>query len=145
MSFPFSCTHCNIEYSRSIISNEKYDSGGGLFGNPDAVGYQVVTPFVLEGTDGEAILVNRGWVQKKNINPASRPQGQVLWINSSIFLPPYSSYFDPIIILYLILSFDRLRDLWTLWVWFARRKLDSSLSRKIRERRHPFGHIGNNN
>ncbi len=96
MSFPFSWIHCAFEYSRSIISNEKYDSGGGLFGNPDAVGYQVVTPFVLEGTDGEAILVNRGWVQKKNINPASRPQGQVLWINSSIFLPPYSSYFDPI-------------------------------------------------
>jgi cytochrome oxidase assembly protein ShyY1 len=92
----FSWIHCAFEYSRSIISNEKYDSGGGLFGNPDAVGYQVVTPFVLEGTDGEAILVNRGWVQKKNINPVSRPQGQVNNIFSQFFFNLSLIFFDPI-------------------------------------------------
>jgi len=54
------------------------DSGGGLFGNPDSVGYQVVTPFILDGREnGEAILVNRGWIPKRNLNPATRPQGQV--------------------------------------------------------------------
>jgi hypothetical protein len=62
---------------RSFISAEGQDSGGGLFGNPESVGYHVVTPFIVDGFDGKAILVNRGWVPKRNINPASRPQGQV--------------------------------------------------------------------
>ena len=68
----------NFVLIRSFISNDVNDSGGGLFGNPDSVGYQVVTPFILDGReDGEAILVNRGWIPKRNLNPATRPQGQV--------------------------------------------------------------------
>jgi surfeit locus 1 family protein len=63
------------------------DSGGGLFGNPDSVGYQVVTPFILDGReDGEAILVNRGWIPKRNLNPATRPQGQVHTFTFTIVL-----------------------------------------------------------
>ena len=82
-------------FSRSIISNEKYEAGGGLFGNPDAVGYQVVTPFVLDGSEGEAILINRGWIPRRNLNPATRPQGQVqyscnrwqVWLKGTTSVP----------------------------------------------------------
>lgn len=38
-------------------------------------GYQIATPFVL--TDGEIILVNRGWVPVERKLPAQRPEGQV--------------------------------------------------------------------
>jgi hypothetical protein len=35
--------------------------GGGLFGNPDTIGWHVITPFQVENSD-ESIMVNRGWV-----------------------------------------------------------------------------------
>jgi surfeit locus 1 family protein len=66
-----------IFFCRSFIIPDGEDTGGGLFGNPDTVGYNVVTPFIVEGTGGKAILVNRGWVTKKNVNPATRQDGQV--------------------------------------------------------------------
>ncbi|MEX0808326.1 MAG: SURF1 family protein [Dongiaceae bacterium] len=39
------------------------------------VGYQVVTPFVLE--TGEELLVNRGWIPDDREDPATRAEGQV--------------------------------------------------------------------
>lgn len=44
-------------YSRSFISNDANDAGGGLIGNPNTIGWHVVTPFALEGKN-EMILVN---------------------------------------------------------------------------------------
>lgn len=38
-------------------------------------GFLVVTPFKLEDSD-MTILVNRGWVARNKINPATRPEGQ---------------------------------------------------------------------
>lgn len=38
-------------------------------------GYQIITP--LDRADGGTILVNRGWVPKEKVDPATRPQGQV--------------------------------------------------------------------
>jgi surfeit locus 1 family protein len=40
------------------------------------VGYQIVTPFVLEDGSG-TVLVNRGWVPDDKRDPASRAQGQI--------------------------------------------------------------------
>ncbi|XP_045462215.1 surfeit locus protein 1 [Harmonia axyridis] len=39
-------------------------------------GYLVITPFELEGQN-KTILVNRGWVTRKNKNPVTRKEGQV--------------------------------------------------------------------
>lgn len=50
------------------------DGRGGLFGNADTVGWHVITPFRLADSSGETVLVNRGWVPKKKLNPASRPE-----------------------------------------------------------------------
>eukprot|EP00058_Branchiostoma_floridae_P007036 XP_002592524.1 hypothetical protein BRAFLDRAFT_118944 [Branchiostoma floridae] len=52
-----------------------HDTGGGMGARAQS-GAQVVTPFHCLDT-GRTILVNRGWVSKKNINPATRPDGQV--------------------------------------------------------------------
>ena len=68
---------CFFDRFRSFIVPDGEDTGGGLFGNPETIGYNVVTPFIVDDTGGKAILVNRGWVSKKNVNPASRPEGQV--------------------------------------------------------------------
>ena len=66
-----------IKHSFHLPDPTYRDSGGGLFGNPDTVGYNVITPFVVDGTGGKSILVNRGWVPKKRVNPSTRQQGQV--------------------------------------------------------------------
>ena len=51
----------------------------GLIGNPDRVGWHVITPFRLEGgaRDGDTILINRGWVQNEILNPAKRAASQI--------------------------------------------------------------------
>lgn len=55
------------------------NESNGLIGNPDRVGWHVITPFCLEGADrdGDTILVNRGWVQNQFLNPATREEGQI--------------------------------------------------------------------
>lgn len=67
--------HENVVYigPKSYISNE--DSGGGLSGNAQSVGYYVITPFQVEDS-GQKILVNRGWVSSQKYTPESR--GEIL-------------------------------------------------------------------
>lgn len=53
------------------------EQGGGIFSTQNkGVGYQVITPFKLEGRD-ETILVNRGWVPRQKMDPKTRPEGQI--------------------------------------------------------------------
>ena len=49
----------------------KDDKRSGLLGSSETVGWHVIAPFHLEDGD-HAILVNRGWVPKDKVNPASR-------------------------------------------------------------------------
>ena len=51
----------------------------GLIGDPDAVGWHVITPFYLEGGErhGDTILVNRGWIQNKFLPPEKRREAQI--------------------------------------------------------------------
>ena len=48
-------------------------------GNSEGVGYHVITPFEIEGGErhGDIILVNRGWVHSKLLNPETRYQAQI--------------------------------------------------------------------
>lgn len=56
----------------------KDDSGGGIFGSSDGIGFHVVTPFtVTDRPNRPSILVNRGWVPKNKCDPRSRRDGQV--------------------------------------------------------------------
>eukprot|EP00053_Salpingoeca_punica_P010514 m.94587 g.94587 ORF g.94587 m.94587 type:complete len:320 (-) comp15415_c0_seq3:617-1576(-) len=45
-------------------------------GQPSESGFQVITPFILEGS-GKTILVNRGWVPQVKKDPRSREKGQL--------------------------------------------------------------------
>ena len=47
----------------------------GAFSTRDVEGYQVVTPFRL--TDGQILLVNRGWVPEARKAPTARADGQI--------------------------------------------------------------------
>ena len=58
-------------FPRSKNNDER---SAGL-GRPNPTGAQIITPFCL--LSGEKILVNRGWVDKSKMNPATRPEGQV--------------------------------------------------------------------
>jgi surfeit locus 1 family protein len=61
---------------RSLITQEDEQKGGGVFSQASNSGYYVVTPFKLEGRE-ETILINRGWVSRKNLNPNTRKNGQI--------------------------------------------------------------------
>ncbi|XP_070501094.1 SURF1-like protein [Chironomus tepperi] len=61
---------------RSLITQDDEEKGGGVFSKASNSGYYVVTPFKLEGRE-ETILVNRGWVSRKNLNPSTRKNGQI--------------------------------------------------------------------
>nr|XP_022909975.1 surfeit locus protein 1 [Onthophagus taurus] len=63
---------------RSLLIDGDAASKSSLLskGQTSTQGYLVVTPFKLSDRD-ETILVNRGWVPTKSVNPKSRPQGQV--------------------------------------------------------------------
>lgn len=53
------------------------DTGGGIVGGgPGKSGAHVITPFRLTDRD-LTILVNRGWVPRNELNPKTRPKGQV--------------------------------------------------------------------
>ncbi|KFB51465.1 AGAP006533-PA-like protein [Anopheles sinensis] len=62
---------------RACIVHGDSHTTGGLFSQREAsIGFLVITPFKLEGRD-DKILVNRGWVPKRLLDPATRPEGQV--------------------------------------------------------------------
>ena len=48
-------------------------------GNSEGVGWHVITPFQIEGgyRDGDIILVNRGWVHNRLLDPDTRNEAQV--------------------------------------------------------------------
>ena len=52
------------------------ENTGGRGSEPGA---HVVTPFYCEELE-ELILVNRGWVPRRKMEPTSRPQGQVEYL-----------------------------------------------------------------
>lgn len=61
-------------HPRSLISKGDI-TGGGLISSVQS-GAWVVTPFLLSDRD-LTILVNRGWINRKNIDPRTREQGQI--------------------------------------------------------------------
>jgi surfeit locus 1 family protein len=62
---------------RSLIKPDDVTAqGGGVFTQQNSSGYLIITPFKLEGRD-DVILVNRGWVSRKNLKPENRQQGQI--------------------------------------------------------------------
>ncbi|XP_037906479.1 SURF1-like protein [Hermetia illucens] len=63
---------------RSFIHPYGAESKSSLMTPPrdDNVGYHVVTPLKLSGRE-EIILVNRGWIPKKYMNPLTRQSGQI--------------------------------------------------------------------
>ncbi|XP_067643774.1 SURF1-like protein [Eurosta solidaginis] len=68
---------------RSLIRPDGKETDGGVFSQRDVgSGYLVITPFKLADRE-EIILINRGWVSRKQVNPETRKQGQ---INSEVEL-----------------------------------------------------------
>ena len=61
------------------MSNGVEGESHGLIGSRDRVGWHVITPFCLDGGErhGDTILINRGWVQNRIINPAKRREAQI--------------------------------------------------------------------
>jgi len=64
---------------RSLIHDGVEGESPGLIGNSEGIGWHVITPFRIEGGDrhGDVILVNRGWVHDKLLNPETRKEAQV--------------------------------------------------------------------
>ncbi|XP_017122170.1 SURF1-like protein [Drosophila elegans] len=62
---------------RSLIRPDGVETQGGLFSQRDSGnGYLIVTPFQLADRD-DIVLVNRGWVSRKQVEPETRPLAQV--------------------------------------------------------------------
>lgn len=62
---------------RSFIRPDGGETAGGLISQRDAGnGYYVITPFKMSGRD-DIILINRGWIPRKNVRPESRIMGQI--------------------------------------------------------------------
>nr|XP_014094731.1 SURF1-like protein [Bactrocera oleae] len=62
---------------RSFIRPDGGETAGGLFSQRDTGnGYLVITPFKLADRD-EVILINRGWVSRKQVKPETRSSGQI--------------------------------------------------------------------
>ncbi|XP_062550700.1 SURF1-like protein [Armigeres subalbatus] len=83
---------------RSFIQDGDTNTKGGLFSQKESsIGYLVITPFKLEGRD-DKILINRGWVPKRMLNAASRPEGQIRGIvelQGVVRLPENRPQFTP--------------------------------------------------
>ncbi|EDW37778.1 GL15049 [Drosophila persimilis] len=61
---------------RSLIRPDGGETQGGLFSQRDAGnGYLIVTPFQLSDRD-DIVLINRGWVSRKHVDPESRALAQ---------------------------------------------------------------------
>ncbi|KAH8371492.1 hypothetical protein KR093_007706 [Drosophila rubida] len=62
---------------RSLIRPDGVETQGGLFSQRDTGnGYLIVTPFKVADRD-DIVLVNRGWVSRKHVDPKSRAAGQL--------------------------------------------------------------------
>lgn len=61
---------------RSLNSPSSDQKGGGVFSSKSSTGYQIITPFKIDGRE-ETILVNRGWVPRNKMNPSTRKNGQI--------------------------------------------------------------------
>lgn len=61
---------------RSLMTPHDEQKGGGIFSTASNSGYYVITPFKLENRE-EIILINRGWVSRKHLNPNTRKNGQI--------------------------------------------------------------------
>ena len=71
----------HFEHGHEVYIGPRSDftqRSSSLAGNPNTVGYHVITPFKLEDS-GQRILVNRGWVPKDKLSAQSR--GEVLSSN----------------------------------------------------------------
>ncbi|XP_060069741.1 surfeit locus protein 1-like [Ylistrum balloti] len=63
-------------YPRANVQDIKISEVKGMGVTPTRGGMLVITPFKLKDRD-ERILINRGWIQKTNVDPNSRSEGQV--------------------------------------------------------------------
>lgn len=83
---------------RALIQNGDSKTAGGLFSQKEtSIGYLVITPFQLEGR-GDKILINRGWVPKRQLDPDTRPDGQikgVVQLEGVVRLPENRPQFTP--------------------------------------------------
>ncbi|XP_055529775.1 SURF1-like protein [Wyeomyia smithii] len=83
---------------RALIQGGDSKTAGGLFTQKEgSIGYWVITPFQLEGRD-DKILINRGWVPAKQLNPATRQAGQikgVVELEAVVRLPETRPQFTP--------------------------------------------------
>ncbi|XP_035791602.1 SURF1-like protein [Anopheles albimanus] len=83
---------------RGCLQHGDSQTAGGLFSQREAsIGYLVITPFKLEGRE-DKILVNRGWVPKRYLDPRTRPEGQiggVVELNAVVRLPEARPQFSP--------------------------------------------------
>uniref|UniRef100_A0A1I8PCI9 SURF1-like protein n=1 Tax=Stomoxys calcitrans TaxID=35570 RepID=A0A1I8PCI9_STOCA len=62
---------------RGFIRPDGAETQGGLFSQRDGGnGYWIITPFKLNDRD-DTILINRGWIPRKNLNPETRQAGQI--------------------------------------------------------------------
>jgi len=60
---------------RSLFDSSGGTGGFGIISSGEKVGWQVITPFQIE--NGPKILINRGWVPRSRMNPATRQDGQI--------------------------------------------------------------------
>ncbi|XP_068205585.1 surfeit locus protein 1 [Palaemon carinicauda] len=58
-----------------LVGGDVHESGSGLISSGQS-GYLVITPFKLADRD-QVILVNRGWVSRKQMKAEARPEGQL--------------------------------------------------------------------
>ncbi|EAT36694.1 AAEL011244-PA [Aedes aegypti] len=83
---------------RALIQKGDSNTTGGLFSQKESsIGYLVITPFKLEGRE-DKILINRGWVSKRNLDPATRPEGQIkgtVELQGVVRLPENRPQFTP--------------------------------------------------
>ncbi|XP_058464680.1 SURF1-like protein [Malaya genurostris] len=83
---------------RALIQDGDSKTTGGLFSQKEgSIGYWVITPFKLEGRD-DKILINRGWVPKKQLDPSTRSGGQTtgtVELQAVVRLPENRPQFTP--------------------------------------------------
>lgn len=83
---------------RAFIQDGDSKTTGGLFTQKErSIGYWVITPFQLEGRD-DKILINRGWVPARKLDPATRQEGQikgVVELQAVVRLPETRPQFTP--------------------------------------------------
>lgn len=83
---------------RAFVQDGDSKTVGGLFSQKEtSIGYLVITPFKLEGRE-DKILINRGWVPRRCLDSATRPEGQVrgtVQLEAVVRLPESRPQFTP--------------------------------------------------